>query len=112
MQTEPPRLTASHEGRRNLNYTLGHHGLGYLDEPGDIGTRHIVARQSVFTGGVHTGLVNALHDPLEVVVHFLAAPRKTNAVLAHFKAGDGHTAGIGRLARGIEYLVLQEYVHA
>ena len=89
---------------------LSHHGVGDLQEAGNVGAEHHVARLAALDGGVVAGLKDALHDAVQLLVHFLEAPAHTQRVLAHFQTGGGDAARVGSLARRVEQAGLDDRV--
>ena len=77
--------------------TLPDHGVGDLQEAGDVGTDHQVAGHVDLLGGIGSGGVDVLHDLLQLGVDLLEGPVQTLAVLAHLQTGGGDTAGVGGL---------------
>ena len=60
-------------------------------------------------GGGFAGVVeNVDHDGFQACVHFLERPGKAHAVLGHFQAGHGDSAGVGGLGRPDIHAVVQE----
>ena len=53
--------------------------------------------------------MDVLHDGVQTVVHLLACPAQTLAVLRHLQTADTNTTGIGSLTWSIENLSLLEY---
>ncbi len=43
--------------------------------------------------------MNALHDVMQLGIHFTVSPQQTHGVLGHFQTTDRHTAGVRCLAR-------------
>gem|GEM_PF-6053006 len=60
---------------------LSHHGLGNLHEAGHVGTLHVVDIAVGLGTVLHTVIVDVLHDPVQLVVHFFRRPRDTAGVL-------------------------------
>src|SRR4051812_36686817 len=85
-----------------LNQPLVHHRIGDLEKAGDVGAVDVVARRAEALRGLDTGLVDALHDEVEAVVHLLPGPAVAHAVLGHLETRGGDPAGVGGLARPIE----------
>ena len=50
---------------------------------------------------------DALHDALQLGIHFLKGPAQALGVLAHLQAGGGHAAGIGSLGGSVQDAVGQ-----
>merc|ERR1719162_2242373 len=84
---------------------LGQHGVGDLDEAGNVGPRHVVALLAVKGRGVEGFLVEVRHDGVEPPVDLLARPGEAERVLRHLEAGDRDAARVGRLARPEEHLL-------
>ena len=87
------------------DYPLVDHGIRHFHEAGDVGAGDVVGEG--FVGGVFMGVghgvcVDVGHDGLQLVVHFFTRPGEALAVLGHFQAGGGHTAGIGGLGRAVQ----------
>ena len=89
---------------------LSHHGVGDLQEAGNVGAEHHVARLAALDGGVVAGLKDALHDAVQLLVDFFEAPAHAQGVLAHFQTGGGNAAGVGSLARRVEQAGLDDRV--
>ena len=85
-----------------LHNALSHHGVGDLQEAGNVGAEHHVARLAALDGGVIAGLEDVLHDAVQLLVDFFEAPAHAQGVLAHFQTGGGDAAGVGSLARRVE----------
>ena len=88
---------------------LGHHCFCNFQEACNIGTDHQVARLAALDRGVIAGLVDVLHDAVQLLIDLFKAPAHADGVLAHFKAGGGDTAGIGGLARAVEKAVVLDH---
>ena len=88
--------------------SLSHHGLGDLQEAGDVGAEHQVAGLAALDGSVVAGLEDLLHDAVQALIHFVEAPAQTHAVLGHLEAGGGDAARVGRLAGAVEEAVLHD----
>lgn len=58
-----------------LDQAEGRHRVGHLDEAGDVGAEHVVARRVVLVGGDQATVVNALHDRRQPLFGVLEAPR-------------------------------------
>ena len=89
---------------------LSHHGVGDLQEAGNVRAEHHVARLAALDGGVVAGLKDALHDAVQLLVDFFEAPAHAQGVLAHFQTGGGNAAGVGSLARRVEQAGLDDRV--
>src|SRR5690242_1341715 len=81
-----------------LDQTLVEHRVGDLHEPGDVRAVHVVARDAELLGGLLHLLVDGLHDVLQAGVDLRARPWQALTVLRHLQTGDGHAAGVRRLA--------------
>merc|ERR1719162_2493309 len=90
---------------------LGQHGVGHLDEAGNVGPRHVVALLAVKGRGVEGFLVEVRHDGVEPPVDLLARPGEAERVLRHLEAGDRDAARVGRLARSEEHLLRLQVRH-
>lgn len=94
----PPEGQTNHLPRKTqisgLAHTLGHHGIGDLEEAGDVGTKHEVALVAVLARSGGGGAVDGVHDPLELLVHLVEGPGEVLVVLAHLEARDSDAAGV------------------
>src|SRR5690606_8346448 len=86
------------EARRCLNDALGQHGVGNLDEAGDVGALDVVDA-AVFLAVGDAGVVDGLHDAVQLGIHLAGGPVQAHGVLAHFQTATGDAAGVGGLAR-------------
>ena len=86
---------------------LCHHGGGHLQETGAVCTDHQVALGTGSNGCIVGSVEDALHDALQLGIHFLKAPAQTLGVLAHLQAGGGHAAGVGSLGGSVQDAVGQ-----
>ena len=86
---------------------LCHHGGGHLQETGAVCTDHQVALGTSSNGCIVGSVEDALHDALQLGIHFLKAPAQTLGVLAHFQTGGGHAAGVGCLCGSVQDTVGQ-----
>jgi hypothetical protein len=93
-----------------LDQALVEHGIHHLHEAGDVGADHVVAGVP-YCSAVSIGFVDADHNLLQALVHFLPRPVDVHAVLGHLKARNRYAAGVGGLARAVEHLVLDEDIH-
>ena len=87
---------------QSANFPLGHHGLGHLEEACDIRADHEIAGLAALDRGVIAGLVDALHDAVQLLVDLVEAPGQAHGVLAHLQAGGGNTARVGGLAGAVQ----------
>lgn len=81
----------------DLADALGEHGVGNLQEAGDVGTHDEVALLAVLLGGVVHVVEHAAHELLELAVDLLEGPGQVLGVLAHLQAGHEHAAGVRSL---------------
>ena len=81
----------------NLADALGEHGVGDLQEAGDVGAHDKVALLAILLGGVVHVVEHAAHELLELAVDLLEGPGQVLGVLAHLEAGHEHAAGVGSL---------------
>ncbi|KAH3663997.1 hypothetical protein OGAPHI_004711 [Ogataea philodendri] len=83
--------------------TLVLHGLGNLDETGNVGAhdkrweRALVGLGSVSGGSLVTGVEAVDHDVLELLVDLLGGPLDSLGVLGHLQARNGNTTTVGSL---------------
>src|SRR5574344_3056208 len=95
-------------GAGSLADALGDHGVGDLDEAGDVRAHHVVALLAVLLGLLPRVVVNGLHDALELRIDFLAGPADAAGVLRHLEARGRDAAGVRGLARGVHDLRADE----
>ena len=57
-----------------LDETLIQHRIHHLNKPGNIGPHHVIARRAILFGCLPAGLVNALHDQFQAIIHLFARP--------------------------------------
>ena len=86
---------------------LCHHGGSDLQETSAVCTDHQVALGTGSNGCIVRSVEDALHDALQLGIHFLKAPAQTLGVLAHLQAGGGHAAGVGGLCGSVQDTVGQ-----
>lgn len=82
------------------------HGLGDLDETGNVATSDqarelALSDLDVLLGGVETLQEAVLHDALESLINLLGGPGETLAILGHLETGDSDTTAVGSLTRSI-----------
>ena len=91
------------------------HGIGDLDEAGNVGSSNqgwelALSGWDVLLGGSETVLESVLHDVLETAINLLRGPGQTLRVLSHLETGNGDTTGVGCLSwsvpDGISLLLL------
>src|SRR5690606_22472655 len=87
-------------GRPFLDDAEGEHGVGDLDEPGDVGSGQVVAGLAVVVGRGEAAVVDAAHDLGEPLLGVLEGPRVPRGVLLHLQRAGGDAAGVGGLAGG------------
>ena len=58
-------------------YALSHHGVGNLQEAGDVGALHIVDVAVLLLAVLHALLVDRVHDVVELLINFCLAPAQT-----------------------------------
>ena len=80
---------------------MAHHGIGDFHEAGNVGAFHIVDVTVGFAAITEALFVDGVHDCRGVFVDFFGAPLEVHGVLAHFKTGCGHTAGINGFAGSV-----------
>lgn len=94
------------------DHALRQHGISYFHKAGDVRALDVVdLAVSLFTV-VNTGMVNRLHDVVQLAVHFTGRPQQAHGVLRHLQARHGHAASVGRLARSVQDARLQEDIHS
>lgn len=88
--------------------TLGLHGIGDLDEAGDVGTREERGEDTVgelfarpLGAGAQADAEALCHDVLELGVDLLSGPGEALAVLCHLEARNGDTTAVGRLSGSV-----------
>ena len=74
---EPKRL----DGSEQLNDPVSQHRLGDLDEADNVGAHQIITRLAVSGGGLQAGFVDAAHNAVQFLIHFLPRPGQAHAVL-------------------------------
>src|SRR5258708_31196145 len=72
---------------RSSHETLFHHRVGNLQKARDVGAVDIISRRTESLGSLEACRMNALHDPVEPLIDFLAGPRNSHSVLGHFQTG-------------------------
>ena len=78
---------------------LSHHGVGHLEEAGDVGAHDVVVGLSPYSAAASAYFSKMpFMMPLSLLVHFLERPAQALAVLAHLQGGGGYAARVGRLA--------------
>src|SRR5664280_3919803 len=73
---------------------LVEHGVRHLDEAGDVGTRHVVARPVMLLGRLADRVVDPPHDRLPTSVDLLFGPLDELHALSHLQPGHRHPAGV------------------
>ena len=76
---------------------MRHHSIGNFFEACYICTGHQVITQTIALGNLNRGVVDVLHDALQLLIHFLSGPVQTLGVLGHLQLGNGHAAGVDGL---------------
>lgn len=93
------------DARRHLPpVTLVVHGVGDLDETGNVGAGNegwelALGAWDVLLSGLEAVLEDILHDVLELVVDLLGGPADSLGVLGHLESGNSDTTSVGGLAR-------------
>src|SRR5690554_742166 len=95
-------LASRDRTRRYLgsDHALGQHGVGYLDEAGDVGALDVIDVTILALAIALTGRVDGLHDGVQAGIDFAIGPLHAHGVLAHLQTADSDAAGVGCLARG------------
>ena len=75
------------------------HRVRDLEEACDVCADDEISGLSGLDGGVVSGLIDAAHDVVQPLVHFLERPAQAHAVLGHFERGGRNAAGVRRLGR-------------
>ena len=75
------------------------HRVCDLEEACDVCADDKISGLSGLDGGVVSGFVNAAHNVVQPLVHFLERPAQAHAVLGHFERGGRNAAGVRRLGR-------------
>ena len=88
---------------------LVNHGVGHLDEAGDVGTGDVVGEVRRAIAGELASVVVGVavdvdHDGVELGVNLFGGPVEALAVLSHLETGGSNTAGVGGLSRPVENL--------
>ena len=96
---------------RPSNHALGKHRVGHFDEAGDVGAADVIDEVAVLAV-LDAVLVDRAHDALQAGIDLFAPPVVELAVLGHFQPGNRHAAGVGRLARPVENLGVEEDIDA
>ncbi len=81
-----------------LHNALRKHGVGNLQEAGNVCADNKVSGLTALNGGVVCVVEDILHDGFQTGIHFLKGPAQTHGVLGHFQTAGGDTARVGRLA--------------
>src|SRR5690554_2985286 len=81
------------------DYVLGQHGVGYLDEAGNVGALDVVDVAVRALAVALARRMDGLHDGVQAGIHLAVAPLHAHGVLAHFQAAYRYAAGVGSLAR-------------
>lgn len=84
------------------HHALSHHGLGNLQKSRYVSAKHQVARLAAFYRSIIAGLIDILHDAVQLLVNLVKAPGYTDGVLAHLQTGGSHAAGITGLAGRVQ----------
>src|SRR5262245_18316963 len=95
-------------GGAALHHAAGEHGVGDLQEPGDVGALHVVHLLAARAAVLHAALVDAAHDVAQLLVELLLGPGEPHAVLRHLEARHRDAARVGRLAGRVGDLGLEE----
>ena len=77
-----------------LYKSLCHHGLGNLDEAGNVSALDVVHITVFLSTVFHASLVDVGHDSSEVGVNFLSGPLETDRVLSHLKTGSCNATSV------------------
>ena len=77
---------------------MGNHGIGDLDEAGDVGAEDVVSGRTVLFGSPITEVVNVDHDLLKLGFGILEGPGITLGILLHLQGRGGNATGVGGLA--------------
>src|SRR5438105_8271542 len=91
-----------------LDEALVHHGVGDLEEPGDVPAIHQIAGRSEALRRLEAVAMDGDHDLAQAIVDLFPRPREPHAVLRHLEPRGRHPAGIGRLRRAVEDAGLEE----
>ena len=86
---------------------LCHHGGSDLQEAGAVCTDHQVALGAGSHRSIIGSVEDALHDALQLGIHFLKAPAQALRVLAHLQTGGSHAACVGSLCGSVQDAVGQ-----
>ena len=81
-----------------LHAAVGDHGVGDLEEAGDVGAGDVVVLLAVFLGGGVDGLEDVFHDAVQAGVDLFKRPAQAQGVLAHFQ---GETAAFDRRSESV-----------
>ena len=85
----------------SVRHALPLHRVCHFEEACDVGAHDEVTGLTVLRGSVVSRFVNALHDVVELLVHFFERPGQTRGVLAHLETAGRDAAGVCRF-RGTE----------
>src|SRR5450756_1487666 len=92
-------------------HSVSQHRFRHFHESPDVRAVHVVHKSFLPRAVLHAGVVDAEHDPLESLIHFLAGPRQPHAVLRLLEARHRDATGVCRLRRAEQYLVLEKMMH-
>lgn len=111
LDASPLRSSESVSFGRELDNTIGQHGVSNFDEASDVGTIDIVDPISVATV-VDAFLVDIVHDLLEAGVDLIVRPSKSEGVLGLFQTGNGDASCIGGFPRGEKNPSIEKTAHS